>query len=142
MATSLVYSISPYIPFTKILSASVNQDKSDIKSRLNWAGGTDAATGLGDDNLQSNTAAGGGLTRSTKLKKGTANFAVYNDGTGALTEAAGLPALSGGTGLSITLASQQPGDVFQVNATSTAMVLSQPTAVPGSLKVFQFNTFV
>lgn len=56
MATLLVYSIAPYVPFTKILSASINQDKADIRNRLNWAGGTNTATGLGDDNIQSNTA--------------------------------------------------------------------------------------
>ncbi len=141
MATTLNYTVAAYQPFTKILSANINQDKTDIKNRINWAGGTSATTGLGDDNIQSVTASGGGLTRATKLKLGTANYAVYNDGTGALTEAAALPVLSGGSGLSITIGSQQPGDVFQVNATSTAMVLSQPTAVPSSLKVFQFYNF-
>lgn len=141
MATTLVYTVAPYQPFTKILSANANQDKTDIKNRINWDG-TTATTGLGDDNVQSNSVSGGGLTRATKLKLGTANYAVYNNGTGAMTEASALPILSGGTGLSITAASQQPGDVFQINSTVTGIVLSQPTAVPSSLKVFQFYNFV
>lgn len=55
--TTLTYTIAPYVPFTKILSANANQDKTDIQNRLNWAGGTSTTTGLGDDNIQSNTAA-------------------------------------------------------------------------------------
>lgn len=102
MATSLVYTIPPYIPFTKILSASANQDKTDIQNRLNWAGGTDSTTGLGDDNLQSNTATGGGLTRSSKLKAGTAYYLLVNDATGKMSEiapgAAGTFVSSGGPG--------------------------------------------
>lgn len=159
MATTLTYTVAPYVPFTKILSANANQDKTDIQNRINWAGGTDATTGLGDDNIQSNTASGGGLTRSSKLKKGTAYAFVVNDNTGAMTEVVSaanqtiftnasavptsgtLPILAGGTGLSVTIGSQQPGDIFQVNSTSTAIVLSQPTAVPASLKIFQFYNF-
>lgn len=140
MATLLVYTVSPYLPFTKILSANANQDKTDIKNRINWDG-TTATTGLSDDNIQSNTVSGGGLTRSSKLKAGTVNGAVFNDVNGKMTDAASLPTASGGTGLSINPAIQQPGDVLQVNATSTALVFSQPTAVPGSLKVFQFLYF-
>lgn len=136
MATTLVYSISPYIPFTKILSASANQDKTDIQNRINWAGGSDAATGLGDDNLQSNTAAGGGLTRATKLKKGTANYAVFNDGTGAMTEAAALPLLSGGTGSSLTLTTT--GDVLQL---AGGTIVLAPAPVAPQTRVYSFYRF-
>jgi hypothetical protein len=160
MATTLSYSISAFSPYTKIISADMNTlFRTDLLNRINWAGGSSATTGLGDDNLQSNTASGGGLTRSTKLKAGTARAFIVNASDGTMTEvvptanqtiytdasniptAGTLPVLAGGTGLSVTIGSQLPGDVFQVNSTSTAMVLSQPTAVPASLKIFQFLSF-
>lgn len=159
MATTLVYSVSPYIPFTKILSANINQDKTDIKNRLNWAGGTSATTGLGDDNLQSNTASGGGLTRATKLKLGTAYAFVVNSSTGALSDLASaanqtmytnvsgvptagtLPLIAGGTGISIVPASYSPGDVFQIDATGTTMSIGAVSQVPASLRIFQFQNF-
>lgn len=141
MATTLVYTISAYTPFTKILSANANQDKTDIQSRINWAGGSDATTGLGDDNLQSNTASGGGLTRASKLKAGTASYVVINDVTGKLSEEAQLATSRGGTNLNIVPASQQPGDVLQINSTSTALIIGAPTGVPASLRIFQFRNF-
>lgn len=136
MATTLVYTVSAYTPFTKILSANANQDKTDIQSRINWAGGTDATTGLGDDNLQSNAASGGGLTRSTKLKKGTANYAVYNDGTGAMTEGVALPLLSGGLGTSLVIGNT--ADVLQVSSGALAF---GPSPVPPALRVVSFKLF-
>ena len=136
MATTLIYSISPYIPFTKILSADANQDKTDIQNRINWAGGTDATTGLGDDNVQSNTAAGGALTRATKLKKGTANYAVFNDGTGAMTEAASLPLQSGGTGSVLVIGNEE--DTLQV--ISGVIVFGVPP-VPPSLRPVSFHLY-
>lgn len=140
MATTLVYTVAPYIPFTKILSANANQDKTDVQNRLNWAGGTNAVTGLADDNIQSNTAAGGALTRSSKLKAGTANYVVINDSTGKMTEEAQLAITRGGTGLSITIGSQLPGDVYQVNASGTTIVLA-PSPTPSPLKLFPFRNF-
>lgn len=137
---ALSYTKSPFVPFTKIVSSDMNTYFADIKSRINWAGGTDATTGLGDSNIQSNTASGGGLTRSTKLKTGTANYAVYNDSSGNLTEAAGLPALSGGIGISVVVGSQLPGDVPQINSTSTAFIVS-PAPVPPSMRPIQFYNF-
>lgn len=139
MATTLVYTVSAYTPFTKILSANINQDKTDIKNRLNWAGGTDATTGLGDDNVQSNTATGGGLTRATKLKAGTANFVVINDSSGNMSQEAQLATSRGGTGISITPGSQSAGDVIQVNAGLTGLTIGPPSAVPSSLRIFQFK---
>lgn len=139
---NLVYTISAYTPFTKILSANANQDKTDIQNRLNWAGGSDATTGLGDSNIQSNTASGGGLTRSTKLKPGTASYVVINDGSGNMSEEAQLALTRGGTALNIVPGNQQPGDVLQINPGLTALVLGQPTAVPSSLKPYLFNTYV
>ncbi len=160
MATTLTYTLSAFTPFTVIRSADVNQFFTDIKNRINWAGSTSATTGLGDDNLQSNAASGGGLTRATKLKLGTAYAFISNSSTGAMQDVASaanqvlytgatgiptagsLPILNGGTGLSVVIASQQPGDVFQVNSLGNAIVLSQPTSIPNVAKVYAFNTFV
>lgn len=139
MATTLTYTVSAYTPFTKILSANINQDKADIRSRINWAGGSDATTGLGDDNIQGITASGGGLTRATKLKLGTANYVLINSGTGAMSEEAQLATSRGGTGLNIVPGSQQAGDVLQINAGLTAFEVSAPTAIPASLRLYQFD---
>lgn len=138
---NLSYTVSDFTPFTKIVSADVNSRFSDIKSRLNWAGGTDTTTGLGDSNIQSNAASGGGLTRSTKLKSGTSNYVVINDSSGNMTEEAQLATSRGGTGIAITAASQNPGDVIQVNSTSTALTIGAPLAAASSLRIFQYYRF-
>ncbi len=156
MATTLSYTLSAFTPFTVIRSADMNQYFNDIKSRVNWAGGSSTTTGLGDDNLQSNTVSGGALTRATKLKLGTAKAFVANSSTGALvdiasaanqtlyTNASGnqtagtLPILNGGTGISVVAANQQPGDVFQINALGTAIELSAPTASPTVTRIYAF----
>lgn len=80
MATTLVYTVSAYIPFTKILSANINQDKTDIQNRLNWLGGTDTTTGLSGDNIQSNTAPA--ETVATGTVGGIAYTAVAGQGAG------------------------------------------------------------
>ncbi len=156
MATTLVFTVAPYQPFTKILSANINQDKADIKSRINWAGGTSTTTGLGDDNLQSNTVSGGGLTRATKLKLGAVNAFISNSSTGAIQDVASgnnqtlftsntgvptagtLPLLVGGTGVSLSLTN--PGDVLQVNSGASALVLSTPPLPPLS-RISAFYNF-
>lgn len=156
MATLLVYTIGPYQPFTKILSSNANQDKTDIQNRLNWAGGTDATTGLGDDNLQSNTASGGGLTRATKLKKTTAYAVIANDSTGAMTDitpvantainfdpsghpqASVLPLLAGGTGSAIVFT--QAGDVLQFNG-GGQIISSAPPSPPPS-RIYAYYRFL
>lgn len=239
MATLLVYTIAPYVPFTKILSASINQDKTDIKNRLNWAGGSSTTTGLSGDNIQSNTAltevpasgtiggvtytavsgqgAGGnsitiaytagavagsevvtvvgsaisvqvssgvstvtqvrtavnaslyaaalvtatgtssstvsttsptaltsgvdgsGITRSTKLSLGLASGVVVNDSSGKMSAVSQISTSQGGTGLNINFANQTSGDVLQVNAGLTGFTVGAPTAVPASLRIFQYN---
>jgi len=242
MATLLVWTISPYVPFTKILSANVNQDKADVLNRLNWSGTTgDITSGLSGDNIQSNTAivaanasgtvggvaytavagqgingnsitiaytsggvagseivtvvgsaisvqiasgtstitqvataitnstaasnlvstvstgastvsttsatplsggiTGGGLVRATKLALGSANQVVVNDATGAMTSVAQLTPAQGGTGLKVTPANQNPGDVIQVNSSQTGFTVGAPTAVPASLRLFSFYNF-
>lgn len=143
MATLLVYTIPPYIPFTKILSASANKDKSDIQSRINWAGGVDAATGLGDDNIQSNVVAGGGLTRATKLKPGTPNYIVVNDGSGNMSETAIIPTANGGTGVALTVSGHSPGEVVQVNNAGTALEIAPAagSTTAQSTKLFSYYRF-
>jgi hypothetical protein len=245
MATTLVYTVSPYVPFTKILSANVNQDKTDIANRLNWVPGTTGTSltsGLGPANFQSNTApaetvatgtiggvtytavagqgvngnsitiaytsggtagaevvtavglaisvqiasgtstvtqvrtavnasaaasalvsatgtsastvsttsatnlsggvTGSGITRGTILALDTANYVVINGPTGAMTSEGQLATSRGGTGINVTPANQNPGDVVQINSTQTGFSVGPPTAVPTSLRVFQFKTFI
>lgn len=137
---NLSYSVADFVPLTKILSADVNSRFQDIKSRFNWDG-TTATTGLGDSNIISNSVSGNGLTRATKLKPGTANFVVINDGTGKMSEEVTLNVSRGGTGLAIVPGSQNPGDVLQVNSTSSALVIGAPTGVPASLRLYQFQQF-
>ena len=55
MSTLLSYTKSAFTPFTKIVSADMNQYFTDIKNRLNWAGGSDTTTGLSGDNIQVNS---------------------------------------------------------------------------------------
>lgn len=156
MATTLVYSNSAFVPFTKISSSVMNTYFADIRSRINWAGSTDATTGLGDDNLQSNTASGGGLTRATKLKLGTANAFISNSSTGAMqdvvsaanqtlyTNASGvptagpLPLAAGGVGSSLTIGN--PDEVLKVNSGGTALVFAV-TPVPPSIRPQLFLQF-
>jgi hypothetical protein len=125
MATTLSYSVPDFEPFTKIVSADMNTKLNEIKSRINWAGGSDATTGLGDDNIQSNTASGGGLTRSTKLKAGTASHVIINDGSGLMSSEAQLATTRGGTGFSPTLTGNG-GKAIVVNAGGTAFELGSP----------------
>lgn len=107
MATTLVYTIAPYVPFTKILSADANQDKTDIQNRLNWAGGTSTTTGLGDDNIQSNTAAV--ETQATLVTQGIT-----------LTAKAGF----GATGNSITIAFTGGGTAGSEVVTVSTLAIS------------------
>lgn len=238
MATTLVYTIAPYVPFTKILSANANQDKLDIQNRLNWAGGTNVATGLGDDNVQSNTAAtetraslvtqgitltaqpgfgangnnitiaftagatagaeivtvvgtavsvqiatgvstvtqvvtalnattsaakpylsatgvsastvstagalnlasganSTGLTRSSKLTLDSAGWVLINDSNGKVSSEPILDPTRGGTGLRIIFSSYNPGDVVQVNTTSTGFTIG-PSGGVTSGKIFSY----
>lgn len=126
MATTLTYTVSDFVPFTKILSADVNSRFNDIKNRLNADGTT--ATGLGDDNIQSNTVSGGGLTRSTKLKAGTANYVIINGSDGKMSEEATLASTRGGLGFAPTISSSTAGKVVGVNDGGTALELRSPSA--------------
>lgn len=236
---NLTYTISAYVPFTKILSANINQDKTDIQNRLNWTG-SGVATGLDGTNIQSTTAiaevkaalttqavtvtattgqgtngnsitlaftagavagsevvtvvgtavsvqvssgvstaaqvvtalnaagssslayitasgvagstvatAGalsltgginaGGLQRPTKLSLDYANWVVVNNSSGQMSSIPQLGISQGGTGLNIVPASQNSGDVIQINSAKTAITIGAPTAVAASLRIFQFK---
>lgn len=156
MATTLVYAVADFQPFTKIVSADVNSRFNDIKNRFNWDG--TAATGLGDDNVQSNSVSGGGLTRSSKLKAGTANAFIINapstglmtelsagnskiittDGSGVPTAITILPASQGGTGQNFTPTT--PDDVIKVNQAGNAFELGAPPTPSGN-KIFLVRNF-
>jgi hypothetical protein len=126
MATTLSYTESDFEPFTKILASAANSKFNDVKSRLNWDG-TTATTGLGDDNLQSNTVSGGGLTRATKLKVGTANYVLINDSNGKISEEAQLNTTRGGIGFSPTVSLANAGKAVVVNDAGSALALGTPS---------------
>jgi hypothetical protein len=129
----------PFTAFTKIYSADVDSCFTDIRSRFNWSGGTDATTGLDDSNIQSNTVASGGLTRSTKLKAGTANYVVINDSSGNMSEEAQLAPSRGGTGSNLTITASDAGKALIVNAGGTSISLAATSSAP--LNIFNFYTF-
>lgn len=129
----------PFVAFTKILSADVNQSFNDIKNCLNWAGTTSTTTGLNDDNIQSITASQGGLTRATKLKAGTANYVLINDSNGAMSEESALAISRGGTGTSLSLGVANAGRGLAVNSAGTALEISASMAGLNVLNYYRFS---
>ena len=125
---ALVYSSSgfPFTAYTKILSADVNSCFTDIRTLLN-------TTGLDDTNLQN-----AGITRSTKLKTGTASYVLINDGSGAMSEEATLATSRGGLGVALTPST--PGQVIAVNSGGTAFTL-QVVPNPPAMNVFNFYRY-
>ncbi len=127
---ALVYSSAdfPFQSFTKIYSADVNDCFTDIRTLLN-------VTKLDHTNVQAH-----GLTRngsSSNLAAGTANFAVFNDSSGDLTEAAYLPTAQGGMNNNVTPSGvSDAGKSLQVDSTGTKFQL---TAAPvNTLNLFNF----
>lgn len=82
----------------------------------------------------------GGLTLD-RLANGTANYAIYRNASGVVVEGSALPITGGGTGLAVTIASQNAGDVYQVNAAKTAIELAAPIGIPAPVRVYVYNTF-
>ena len=128
----LTYSSSnfPFTPFTKIYSADVNACFTDIRTLLN-------TTKLNYLNVQAR-----GLTRSgssSNLTAGTANYAVYNDSNGDLTEAATLPTAQGGLGFAPTISSATANQVLVVNAAGTGFALANTP--PSGLNLFNYYNF-
>ncbi len=131
---SLVYGNSdfPFQPFTKIYSADVNQCFNDIKTLLN-------TTKLDSANVQFH-----GLIRngaSSNLAAGTANYAVYNNASGDLTEAAYLPTAQGGVGINATPAGvSDAAKVLAVNGAGNGFNL-QVVPNPPAMNLFNFLRF-
>lgn len=132
---TLTYTSSnyPFQPFTKIYSADVVQCFTDISTLLN-------TTKLNSTNVQVH-----GLTRngsSSNLAAGTANYVVYNDSNGDLTEAAQLPTTKGGLGFDATPAGAGDANkVLTVNQAGNAFQLSVVPQTPGG-NVYNFYSFL
>lgn len=109
---NLTYTVSDFIPFTKILSADVNSRFSDIRTLLN-------TTKLDSTNVQQY-----GLTRD-RLIQGTASHVIINDGSGVMSSEAQLAYTRGGTGISPTFSSNG-GRALIVNDAETAFTLGSP----------------
>lgn len=121
----LVYSYPDFTPNTVILSARVNAKFNDISTLLN-------TTKLDDTNIQD-----AGITRSTKLKVGTANYVLINAADGTMSEEAQLSTSRGGTGVSLSPTALDVGKVLQIDS-SGSFVLSTPPESPGS-KLFNYS---
>lgn len=121
----------PFQPFTKIYSADINAMFATITTLLN-------TTKLDSVNVQVH-----GLTRytsSSNLAAGTANYVVYNDSSGDLTEAAQLPTAQGGLGANLTPSSPtQAGQSIVVNSLGTGFQLSPASGATAAL--FNFYHF-
>lgn len=115
MATSISFAAItdyPFVPFTKIYSSDIN-------------------------NMFATIATPGAFTRlgaNGALAAGTANYAIFNDASGLLTEAAQLPVGLGGLGTALL-----PGTVGQVIAVApggTSFQLSSSSGSSSSLYNF------
>lgn len=115
----------PFQPFSVIYSADINAMFATLTTLLN-------TTKLDYLNVQTH-----GLTRngsSSNLAAGTASYAVYNDSSGDLTEAAQLPTAQGGLGANLTPSSTaQAGQAIVVNAAGTGFTLSASNAAASNL---------
>ena len=121
----------PFQKYTKIYSADINDMFSTIQTLLN-------TTKLDSTNVQVH-----GLTRngsSSNLAAGTANYAVYNDVNGDLTEAASLPVTCGGLGFNPALSAAVAAQVVAVNAAGNALQLQAVPQTPGG-NVFNYYNF-
>ena len=118
----------PFQPFTKIYSADINGMFSAISTLLN-------TTLLDYLNVQAL-----GLKRygaAGNFQAGTANYAIYNDASGYLAEAAQLPTAQGGLGANLTPSSSlQAGQAIVVNAAGTGFTLGAPSAASTNLYNF------
>lgn len=108
----LTYTVSDFQSLTDILSADVNSRFSDIRTLLN-------TTKLDDDNIQN-----AGITRSTKLKAGTASHVIINDADGKLSSEAQLAVSRGGLGFLPSLTGQA-GNVVSVKSDESGLEIAQ-----------------
>lgn len=128
---ALTYSSSnfPFTPFTKIYSADVNTCFTDIRTLLN-------TTGLDDTNIQN-----AGITRSTKLKVGTANYVLKNASDGTMSEEQYLATSRGGLNANVTPSGTvDTGKALVVNSAGTAYELAAASLSP--LNLYNFHQYV
>lgn len=125
----LVYSYPDFTPHTVILSAQVNAKYNDIRTLLN-------TTKLDDDNIQND-----GITRASKLKPGSANYVLINDGSGEMSEEVYLATTRGGLGTSLTLTPGDANKYLQVNSGGTAIGLNS-SAESAAVKFYALNRYV
>lgn len=116
----------PFIPYTKIYSSDINSMFSIIST---WANGNITATNITPLSLTR-------YGSTSVLTSGTANFVVYNDSSGNLTEAAVLPTAQGGLGFAPNLAANA-GLVLQVNPGGTALTLAS-TPPPATSTLYNY----
>lgn len=128
-ASPLVYPTGDFVPFTKILSSEVNGKFNAITTLLN-------VTKLSDTNLQDHGISWGKLTLQA------ATQVAVTDTLGQLTVMTALSVGNGGTGIVVVPASQQAGDVLQINPSLTGFIVGAPTAVPAPSRIFNFYRFV
>lgn len=94
-----------------LLEADLDAIRSSITTFFN-------TTKIDDDNIQA-----AGITRATKLKLGTANHVLINDGSGAMSSEASLAVTRGGTGLALSLSVADANKVLAVNSAGSALEL-------------------
>lgn len=113
---NLTYTVAQFLPFTKIVSADVNQYFTDIKTLLN-------TTKLDSTNIQLN-----GLTRD-RLAAGTVAQVCINDpSTGNLSSEAQLAVSRGGLGADFSGSlSTSPGAAIVINPAGSALMLGSPS---------------
>jgi len=109
---------------TLIQAAQMNANFSAITTLLN-------TTLLDDSNIQN-----AGITRATKLKLGTANHVIINDGTGAMSSEALLALSRGGTGTALAFTTGDGGKVLAVNSAENAFELRAAGGTSGALYLF------
>lgn len=109
---------------TLIQAAQMNANFTAITTLLN-------TTLLDDTNIQN-----AGITRATKLKLGTANHVIINDGTGAMSSEALLALSRGGTGTALAFTTGDGGKVLTVNSAENAFELRASGGTSGALYLF------
>lgn len=110
---NLTYTLSPFLPFTKIASADANQFFTDIKTLLN-------TTKLDSTNVQQY-----GLTRD-RIGTGTASHVIINDGSGYLSSEATLARSRGGLQFAPAL-TNNAGKAVVVSDDETTLQLGSPS---------------
>lgn len=122
----------PFTPFTKILSADVNQCFFDIRTLLN-------TTKLDSTNIQMHGLIRNGAT--SNLAAGTANYVVINDSNGDMSEEQYLNPSRGGLGINATPSVGNANQVIVVNPAGTgfALAVTPPSATGNIFNYYRFG---